>query len=268
MTPGKYTCPRLIRRVIRNGGGTGSRMLPSRFVRVSAAIALSVGIVSAIPGSQASASGGGDGCNPGRSNNYVSYYFDGAFSQPGKTMGGVYAKIGNYSPFVYNTSGDTVTEWVMLVTTSNNSLYTQVGWWESPGGVRYTFDEYSLGSGAYHNDFYPAYSINSQIYYDMLWNSNSGFTFEANNQVVNTYQNYFTPNSANVYAEIHTQASQMPGGNYNGNYVSDMHGYVSGGWYNFNGDTQTLPQTSWGGETPWFQTGVNQFVTWDHACSY
>ena len=68
-------------------------------------------------------SGGGDGCNPGRANNSA-YYWIGASSQNtnirgGEPVGGLYANIRTYSPFVAGlnqgaSSTDSVSEWVML----------------------------------------------------------------------------------------------------------------------------------------------------------
>lgn len=237
----------------------------------STLVALALVLASVMMATRVDASGGGDGCYPGRADNYLTYYWDGAYSTPGKEMGGVYADIENYSPYVYADGYDNTSEWVMLAYEQNSAYYAQDGWIEYAYGQRYTFDEISFGS-TYYDDFYPPYNINSYIYYDTLYDPSTEITtFEANNHVLTQYVNYFTWNEAQVYAELWTQASQVPGGYYNGNHVQDMHGWyggTSGGWYNFNGDSDTSPTTSWMSETPWFKTGVNSFVTWDQACPY
>lgn len=233
-------------------------------------------------------SGGGDGCNPGRSNNYLTYYFDGAFSQDtgsSGTPGGVYASISNYSPWVSAAnSGDDSSEWVMLdQQPPSTGLWVQIGWVEFAGAQRDTFDEYSLGPGAFHDDYYAPFSINSNHTYEVTYNPNSEYAFnmEVDGNYYNDQINIFTPNDAQIFAEIHTQASQIPGGTEDTAsqepVVSNAHVYpnagTGGGWQNFDGYTQANEGTNGGSKPSWMAespapgtSGVDSWRTWDRAC--
>jgi hypothetical protein len=53
--------------------------------RAAAAVAAALALIMLLPGS-AQAAGGGDGCNPNRPNNFLTYYFSGEYgSAPGTT---------------------------------------------------------------------------------------------------------------------------------------------------------------------------------------
>jgi len=55
------------------------------------------------------AEGGGDGCNPGRTNNYSTVYFSGSDDASGTlTYGGMYGNIYEYSPYVYPQATTTI----------------------------------------------------------------------------------------------------------------------------------------------------------------
>ncbi|HEX4062493.1 MAG TPA: hypothetical protein VHY58_15870 [Streptosporangiaceae bacterium] len=229
------------------------------------------------------ASGGGDGCNPNRSNNYLHYYFDGADSQNvGGTPGGVYASIRNYSPFVAGPnqgapSNDDVSEWVMLdVQPASDDKYVQIGWIERPGGLRNTFVEWSFGPGKFYDDYYSPYAINSTQSYAVYFQPTENLMYgvAVNGNLVQRVADTDRPNDAQIYAEIHTQASQVPGGTADPSgkvaQVSAAHVWPtagsSKGWQNFDGVTGAAG-ASWLGIAPGAGTsGVNSWRTWDKAC--
>ncbi len=241
-------------------------------------------------------SGYGDGCNPNRPDNYRDYYFAGMYmntsSFPG-TNGGVYAKIKAYSPYVAP-SDFGASEWVMVTGgTWPNLSYAQVGWFEQPHGTRNTFTEISYQSSWYVDGWYNAETVNSTPTYKLLYNpnppnQNQYFTFYASGlkgphgtSWINDAGGIFAPNSAQINAEIHTQATQMAGGYNNRNPVTGANYYypagTGGSWHSFQGspaveqngsnDNQTLPVPSWANESPSTGSNLTGFSTWDSACA-
>lgn len=228
--------------------------------------------------------GGVGGCRPGRPNNYLHYYWDGADSMnTGRTPGGVYASISNYAPWVAPPSSDDVSEWVMLDQRPSSDLYVQIGWIELAGGRRYTFDEYSFGPNTFHDNYYPPYPVNSSPRYTVSYlpRRNRRFVTEVNGRRYDIVTKTFAPNDAQIFAEIHTRASQLPGGTRDrgkkANWVRNAHVWPtagsSKGWRNFDGSTFTTggskgAGTSWMGEAPAHSFGVNRWRTWDKACRH
>jgi len=222
-----------------------------------------------------------DGCNPGRPNNYLKYYWDGA-DRAGGTIGGVYASISNYAPWVSPPSSDDVSEWVMLDQQPSSDLYVQIGWIDLAGGQRYTFDEYSFGPNTFHDNYYPSYPVNSRPRYTVIYEAghNQRFVTEVNGRIYDSITKIFKPNDAQIYAEIHTRSSQIPGGTRDlgrsANSVRDAHVSFVGsskGWQNFDGTTSITGGSkgagaSWMGEAPAHASGVNSWRTWDKACRH
>lgn len=233
-------------------------------------------------------SGGGDGCNPGRANNYLTYYWAGAQSEIVNGIpGGVYANIRVYSPFVAGPnqgapSNDTVSEWVMLGNNevANSDEWSQVGWIEMPGGVRNTFVQYASGANNVHTDYFSPDAINSTQTYKALYQpgSQTPFVLIENGVTLVAVNLSWTPNVALIDAEIHTQASQMPGGTADpaGQIAAVSNAHVwptagTGSWQNFDGITQILTSpaanTSFIGLSPLNAENVNSWRTWDKACT-
>jgi hypothetical protein len=220
------------------------------------------------------------GCNPGRRNNYLHYYWDGADRNTGGTAAGVYASISNYAPRVSPPSNNDVSEWVMLDQRPSSDLYIQIGWIDFSGGRRYTFDEYSFGPNTFHDNYYPAYPVNSMPRYTVVYQPghNHRFLTEVNGRTYDVITKLFAPNDAQIFAEIHTRSSQIPGGSRDrgrsANWVRDAHILrLSKGWRNFNGATFTTGGSngagpSWMGEAPARSFGVNSWRTWDNACRH
>jgi hypothetical protein len=274
---------RLLLSVAVLAGVAASAIFPSAASAASFPRATSASAAAAVPDS-----GGGDGCNPERANNST-YYWIGATSQdvgPDGPAGGVYANIRTYSPFVAGPnqgapSNDSVSEWVMLDSgdPQTTDQWAQIGWLEFPGGVRNTFDQYADGSNDIHTDFYSPLAINSTQSYGVLYQPGGQFTISENgvNLVLPTLS--WAPSSADIMAELHTQASQVPGGTADPSgqvaMVSNAHVWPqagSGGWENFDGETlyayvPTNVKPSFIGLAPLGTNGNTSWRTWDKACT-
>jgi hypothetical protein len=263
-------------------GVATSAIVPSAAAAASFPRATSASAAAAVPDS-----GGGDGCNPERANNSA-YYWIGATSQdasPGPA-GGVYANIRTYSPFVAGPnqgapSNDSVSEWVMLDSgdPQTTDQWAQIGWIEFPGGVRNTVVQYADGSSDIQTFFYSPSPINSTQSYGVLYAPGGQFTISENGVNLIETDLSWAPDSADIDAELHTQASQVPGGTADPSgqvaMVSNAHVWPqagSGGWANFDGETlyayvPTNANHSFIGLAPLGTNGNTSWRTWDKACT-
>jgi hypothetical protein len=219
------------------------------------------------------AEGGGDGCNPGRANDYLTYYFDGVYQYTpnGDVSGGVRADIENYSPFVYNTDTDDSSEWSMLV--DSNYDYQQIGWEERAFSQRYTFVEWGKDNGAegYTDEYFSSDPINSYSEYKVTFHPNTDeyYFYDNGTQKWDQTVSYDTaPSQAQVYDETHTKASQMPGGTGNNNYMNSGNFFypagTSGSWHDMAATPSPAP--SFAGIVPNHGT-TDSYKTWDFACT-
>lgn len=205
--------------------------------------------------------GGGDGCNPGRGNDFNYIRYDGWDRNPGTTVGGVYSDIYNYSPWVYyiNATSSWVSNWVTI---GASSYYAQIGWLEEPHGARYVFTETFDHNGDNVRYFSPE-PINSQSYYTVLYGNTGGeFTYEVNNNVIDVSTASFTPNFGEAYGETHSHADQMPGGYNQNEYFNDTHIWYSGGWHNFSGTPYDQSPSDYGNSKP----SSTELLIWDWKC--
>jgi hypothetical protein len=204
-------------------------------------------------------------------------------SHPGGTVGGVYAEILNYSPWVepaLDPFGNTniVVGWVMLDTNAGAN-WAQVGWLEMGYGQRYTFTQLETGGGPPITHVFAARPTGGYTYYTVLWNNPSGrFSFQyrdsGSTQAITlespTYT--FVPDEAQVAGEITTYSSQMPGVQTDTEGFYDAHKYA-GAWSNFSPTSvetvnATLKQWSYefGTDGPYYSG--TQLNIWDGACQY
>lgn len=248
-----------------------------------ASVTVLVALAFALSQAPALASGGGDGCDPGRSSNYLTYYFAGADANNAATsFGGIYGTIDNYSPYVKSSSSEDFTsQWVMLA--YSGTKWAQVGWTEYPGSQRNTFVEFQDPGVSGWDNYFPPYAINSSIKYQVTYQptcpSDTCFSFFANNtspQLAGTKYNW-TPNDAESFAETHDQASQVPGGYFNPSSASDLHVYYnagsSGSWNNMDGHDYTETNHGGPGTGPSWDNvsnnglyGNTSYDTWDSTC--
>jgi hypothetical protein len=208
--------------------------------------------------------GHGDGCNPGRANDYPdNNLFDGWYRIPGGTVGGVYSNIYNYSPWVHyiSSTASAVVAWTM-VTRNDASVWAQVGWLEYPVGKRYTFDQTFNGSGQPRTEMYAPDGVNTSSYYTTLYNNPSGdFGFYKDGKLIDSTHAAWTPNEGQNFGEAKSTADQMAGGYQNPETFGDTHIYYSGGWHSFNG-TSAMTKSYYGG----LKIDAYTMQIWDDAC--
>jgi hypothetical protein len=205
-------------------------------------------------------------CQPGRTNDGVTYKDGWQTGSIGLTIAGIRSDIYNYSPWV-QTGTDGVTGWVML---QDDSLdWAQIGWEEKPAGARCDFYQYGLGgivkSGACWS---PGESVGSVHTYQVLYNNTPGqFTyFRDGTQYAQTSAD-FIPTDGVIAGETKTLASQMPGSVSVNESFQTSYYYAGGGWNAFNGATflqpnNTTSQGAFGNViSNWYEAQI-----WDKAC--
>jgi len=215
--------------------------------------------------SASSATGGGDGCNPHRTNDENNYTV-GLQRYYGVTATGVRAQIYNYSPYVYNELAQETTVWVMLGNFSTGR-YAQIGWWEDWNGTRNTFTEYGQNGSIPTTNWYPPFPINAQKWYKMVFDPDvNGYYFYANSELYQFSTNLgIHPDGVENYSEIHTRASQMPGGSLNSETFYGAEGRIHGGvWGDFNGYVDE--QYTFTDSIPSNGEIASYLVSWDTAC--
>jgi hypothetical protein len=186
-------------------------------------------------------------CRPGdyhsyRNSNDGQHYFAGWKSEwLGYTVGGTYAQILNYSPWVEPSpnpltgSANASTAWVMVTHTSLN-VYAQVGWIELAYGQRYTVTQHKPSPSSNPvTHFFQARPVGEYTYYTVLWNNPAWkFSYWVGSTMIFSEDYGFLPNRGDIASEITTYSSQMPGSSATWEALFDGHVYV-GGWQNFNG---------------------------------
>ncbi|MDA8040335.1 MAG: hypothetical protein M0Z69_14540 [Actinomycetota bacterium] len=266
-------------RLIAEGYGARER----RVVLLGALVVLASLIFSTAP---ALAAGGGDGCNPNRSDNFSSspIYLRGA-DQEVSSSGGVEGYIDNYSPWVNNNPSEWQNgayQWIML--TDYSSDWLQVGWYEQGGGVRGVIVQLSIGGNvAWTDRFGPSDAINTLSYYKITYDPNDtgGVWFKVywwspngNGGEITSVENHnFTPTEIEQASETHNAATQFPGGANNTAYTTQVESYwpagTSGSWHNYNGfGVQTVLNGTqdWINGTPALGAYDAAISTWDSAC--
>lgn len=205
-------------------------------------------------------------CAPGRTNDGVTYK-DGWYTSNYAPTGGVYANILNYSPWVYRAPGSVGVAWSMLTDTTNPALntYGQVGWYEVPGGGRQTFAQWRECSTCslitmFHS---PAEPTNQFSEYKVLWNNACTQCLSFYAAGVRYWYDWvgWTPNSAGIFGEITTLATQMPGAGQDHEEFANSHVF-KGGWQSFNG---AVEDDNYSYFSELYVSSLD-FQIWDNAC--
>ena len=167
-------------------------------------------------------------CRPNRANDFQPApnnpgYFAGwhrsrldAQSNP-VTVTGVTARIGETSPYVFNSDpGDYVSAWSMLADSKDRTHYAQIGWWKYPNGIRQVFWAWNDQSEPRGFKFRgrPSLPVGEATEYKMLYTGTPGqFRFVLNGATVGTETTNptYVPDEGQLMGETHTAASQMPG---------------------------------------------------------
>lgn len=214
-----------------------------RVVRMIIAAAIVVAAVLVVP-SPVSAK-----CQPNLADNGKSYWAGTSRNPPsGYYPGGVSAYILNYSPWVQTNSD--VYAWTMLVgpntgPTKQWENWAQVGWQEHAGGTRYTFVDWTDGQGHAHWDHLGSpLPVGSYTQYVTQYDG-AYFYMSANGVSYPRQSAGWVPVEAEIEGEIHTLASQMPGGYSSGYHEFYNTAYVwFTSWVPFDG-SGTYVQTYW-----------------------
>ncbi len=196
-------------------------------------------------------------CQPNRTNDERAY-FDGWQRSPAEP-GGVYSKIFNYSPWVQ--PGRSVVAWTML--NRFTTQWAQVGWWEYAFDDRYTFTQTTLPAVSTH--FFLPEPVGAYTYYTTLYNNPPGsFSYQVNGSTIDVQPANFVPLSAQIYGELNTFASQMPGGYALGAAEDffDSHIWFSGAWQPFDGVDTNDDLTQFGN----VKISTLDLSIWDLTC--
>lgn len=187
------------------------------------------------------------------------YALDGWETNPNVPLGGVYADIYNYSPWVQQ--GSLVDAFVMLA--DNDAHWAQVGWIEHPNGIRSSFYEARQANGQIDENVYlTPYPEGSTHLYEVLYNNTPGYyTFYIDGQLLIEFQLGFTPTNAQEFGEVHNWKDQMAGSTSQFEVFADAHVY-QGGWRTFSGGG--YDQSDWWGNDTYSAT---QDWIWDQRCS-
>jgi hypothetical protein len=203
--------------------------------------------------------------NPSRPNDNF-HYFDGWYNTSGSTVGGVYSDILNYAPWVDPNNGTSVgvSAWAMLTGPGSGDRWAQTGWVAYENGAQYSFAQWTNSAGTGTTTYLArAFPLGQYTYYTTEYNNTPGdFTFNWGGNWT-TAPATFVPNEGQVYGEIATEASQMPGGyNYHEDF-SNTEWYPSSGWTSFSGTPQSYNLNYWGNH----KTSSTDDQIWDWACS-
>lgn len=173
-------------------------------------------------------------CNPHRVNNGTAYRIGFYQAVPSGYLGGIYASILNYGPYVFSGS---VRSHAQLDNYSETRI-AKIGWRELNDGSRYTYTQYHNSSGQLISNSFGAYPEGTYDYYTVLFDQASNqITLRVNNLTYIEATASFTPTTGDVHGAISTLASQMPGGSGNKEWYNDSHIWKSstGSWVNFSG---------------------------------
>lgn len=192
---------------------------------------------------------------------------------------GTKADILNYSPWVQpNGAGETHVgvAWVMVDSNSQgtNPGWAQAGWWEVPGGSRWTFtqtyDPVTMpGPSHMYTGFFSPQPVGSYTNYKVVqaYSSNQLFVYYyVNSGFIEQEPVQFGVYRSTADSEINTLASQMPGG-YSSNSVhevfSNANVLVNGTWQAMGGSNVNYNPTYFGVTS----TSSTYHMTWDKACA-
>lgn len=243
-------------------------------------------------------------CFPNRANDYLSYRWSGWMNTVYDNVGGVYANVWNYSPWVYAAEGgfpvgDYVSSWVMLSQAAplgQDQNYIQVGWQEWANGYRKTWEQHHFyNTPGNLNNWDNPQPTNTYTYYEVLYgyDANQFTMFVAGHRMGGDLAHsngdvaaWFVPNQSQVFGETHSADDQMPGGYSTPLYYEDLFdsSYWYGSWKAY-GNPGTYPGSGWpasgtqiyigdqnglpGNIPGWFgynYAGGNNFSTWDRKC--
>jgi hypothetical protein len=225
----------------------------------------------------------GEGCNPGRSNDFETHRWVGwkwGMSN-GDKVGGVYSNIWNYSPWVYPVVNNFSTSWALLTyehAVNRDADWAQAGWLEFRNGERHTFFQtHAVGQSPLTYFDAPTYPVNTYVYYDTLEDYYPGYiSFRVAGVNFEKIPDWFWPTEAQVSGETLSLADQMPGGYHSAGTYEDLFDssyYLNFAWHGFLPGAQIFNMNQGGGdESSHFghtnPASGNNLSIWDKACPY
>jgi hypothetical protein len=244
----------------------------------------------------------GSGCPPNRADTGYTTHFNGwsAYLGPFTTFGGASTYTNTYSPYVA-ASSTSVSAWSMVG--DGGGDYSQVGWLEHPGSVngsqRWFFVQ-SKGPGIGDNSdavtllltFSPythpalgSWHTYTSLYQDtwggavpsnaLSWSIDGSLVVDANGNPYYQVPNQWHPNTALIYGETHSNASQMPGDIQTPVDFQQSGFYANNQWQVMNNGMGTgLPANDVStigviADTPWYgdqPISSNELKIWDWSC--
>jgi hypothetical protein len=212
-------------------------------------------------------------CNPQRTN-FEDPYHDGWVRTPSSGPTSTYAKILEYSPYVYpNTSfsPDDTVAWVMLnLGSCAPGGYDQIGWYKSESGLRQTFVEYALCDGTFTDVYGDPFTLGTYTGYRVQLDNVGGnyVDFYAGGSLwANNVPQYVVPDSAQQMAEVQTIASQMPGGSSNREDFQAATIDYGGTRYSFVGTLVNEWGSGVGGDFRLHKVSGQEIQVWDSVCT-
>lgn len=165
---------------------------------------------------------------------------------------------------------------------NNLTDYAQVGRLEYAYGTRDTFVEFNDPGVTQWMNLFSPYGINSdplyEVKYDPACSGGNCFLFYSNGTYLTYSAKNWTPTIGESNAEIHTEASQVPGGTSNKTFPTSLRIWTpagtGGSWHTMAGTVATIDGgTTRGGSGPapsWVNVSNpsgGTYDAWDSACS-
>ena len=196
----------------------------------------------------------GASCAPSRTDDYVASHFAGWQRQPGTNVGGVYANIYTYEPYVKvecpnstDKAGCNETVEQIGIADSSAKSIGQDGFKTYESGLAYglrDFCEVAVGQTVAPGYLEVIDNNPNQLYgYGILYaynydsNGQPEYTCQKSGQTFGVIDQQYQPDTGDIFGEVHTFASQMPGGTSDNDYFSNAHIYYGGGWQNYGADS-------------------------------
>ena len=193
-------------------------------------IALLVGGLLGVVGDPSAAFAYVASCNPGRSHDNAARYVITTGSVSG--INGLTSNILELDPYYSGSNGTGTNSTIMLVN-SSLSQWAQLGWFKSK--IHYGFLvtreaglEFYLSSSQNYFQWFGGRSVQTQTWYEILFETGSKFNFFVGGSYVANYSG-FTPSAYQMFSETHDLADQMPG------TTSNVETFRSSGYFTGSG---------------------------------
>lgn len=185
------------------------------------------------------------------------------------SLTGISSSITEYDPYYsgFNGTGTNATD--MLVSWSPSTRWAQLGWFKSTidGGTtkRESGLEFYLDSSHNYFQWFPAHTVGTNTWYEILYEAPSTFNFFIAGSFVASYTGSFTPTQYQVFGETHDWVDQLPGAtNVHVNFVNTD--YFTGASHTAHVSTSAITSgvpNQWGVAGP----TAGKYQIWDKPCT-